>query len=95
MWLILNQPVLQDVKKSFKDIHLDIKMCWISPESLWNSTDVKLPMYRLGGPYYFPHLLFSTSILKSTFQTLPFCTVYVSQLQGRVWIESEHVNQSH
>ena len=36
----LNQKVLQDIKKSFEDVHLDAKIYWISPASLWNSTTV-------------------------------------------------------
>ena len=35
-----NQKVLKDIKKSFMDVHLDAKIFWISPASLWNSTTV-------------------------------------------------------
>ena len=41
---------LQDVKKYFKDVHFDVKIYWILPASLWNSTMVitllpSLPSY--------------------------------------------------
>ena len=36
--MALNQIVLQDIKKSLKDVHLDAKIYWILPASLWNST---------------------------------------------------------
>ena len=29
--MALNQTVLQDIKKSFKDVHLDVKIYWIPP----------------------------------------------------------------
>ena len=38
--MALNKKVLQDIKKSFKDAHLDIKIYWILTTSLWNSTTV-------------------------------------------------------
>ena len=36
----LNQKVLQGIKKSLEDVHLDAKIYWILPASLWNSTTV-------------------------------------------------------
>ena len=36
----LNLKVLQQIKKSFKDSHLDAKIYWILPASIWNSTAV-------------------------------------------------------
>ena len=36
----LNQMVLKDIKKSFEDVHLDAKIYWVSPASLWFSTTV-------------------------------------------------------
>ena len=38
--MALNQTVLQDIKKTYEDVHLDVKIYWISPASLWNSTTV-------------------------------------------------------
>ena len=34
----LPQTVLQDINKSFQDCHLGVKMQWILPATLWNST---------------------------------------------------------
>ena len=31
---------MQDITKSFEDVHLDAKIYWILPETLWNSTTV-------------------------------------------------------
>ena len=36
----LNQVVLQDIKKSFEEAHLDARVYWISHNTLWNSTTV-------------------------------------------------------
>ena len=41
----LNQNILQDVKKSFDDVHLDAKFYFISPTSQWNSTTVIAILY--------------------------------------------------
>ena len=38
----LNQIVLRGIKKSFEDLHLDAKIYWISPTSLWNSTTITM-----------------------------------------------------
>ena len=38
--MALNQTVLQDIKKSLKDVYKDVKIYWILPASLWNSTTV-------------------------------------------------------
>ena len=31
---------MQDIKKSFENVHLDVKIYWISSATLWNSTTV-------------------------------------------------------
>ena len=36
----LTKKVLQDIKTSFEYAHLDIKIYWILPDTLWNSTTV-------------------------------------------------------
>ena len=36
--MTLNQEVLQDINKSFKDVHLDVRIYLISPASLLDST---------------------------------------------------------
>ena len=38
--MALNQTFLQDIKKSFEDVHLDVKIYWIPPASLWNPTTI-------------------------------------------------------
>ena len=30
--------MLQDIRKSFENVHLDVKIYWILPATLWNST---------------------------------------------------------
>ena len=43
----LTQKVLQGVKKSFEYVHWDIKIYWILPDTLWNSTTVTMLMIVL------------------------------------------------
>ena len=38
--MAFNQTVLRDIKKSFEDVHLVVKIYWIPPASQWNSTTV-------------------------------------------------------
>ena len=41
------QKVLQGVKKSFEYAHWNIKVYWILPDTLWNSTTVTMLTYSL------------------------------------------------
>ena len=36
--MTLPQTILQDIKKSLEYVYWDVKIYWISPETLWNST---------------------------------------------------------
>ena len=44
--MALPQTVLQDGKKSFEYVHWDVKIYWISPETLWNSTTLFMLMVK-------------------------------------------------
>ena len=42
--MALNQIDLQGIKKSLEEVNLDVKIYWIPPASLWNSTTVITPV---------------------------------------------------
>ena len=39
-FFVASQPIWRGIKKSFKIVHMDVKIHWISPATLWNSTTV-------------------------------------------------------
>ena len=42
-----NQVASEDIKKSFELAYLDVKIYWISPAALWNSTTVITLIHNL------------------------------------------------